>query len=53
MLFRSKFTGKTYDCGDKIGFLTANVAYGLARDDLSAPFKRELKHIIDDAGGLS
>jgi len=47
-----KFSGKTYDCGDKVGFLIANVAYGLERDDLSAAFKRELKGIIDDAGGL-
>lgn len=47
-----KFTGKTYDCGDKVGFLTANVAYGLARDDLSAAFKRELKGLIEDAGGF-
>jgi UTP--glucose-1-phosphate uridylyltransferase len=47
-----KFSGKTYDCGDKVGFLTANVAYGLERDDLSAALKRDLKGIIDDAGGL-
>lgn len=47
-----KFTGKTYDCGDKVGFLTANVAYGLERHDLSAAFKRELKSVIEDAGGL-
>jgi UTP--glucose-1-phosphate uridylyltransferase len=48
-----KFSGKTYDCGDKVGFLTANVAYGLERDDISAAFKRELRGIIDDAGGLA
>jgi UTP--glucose-1-phosphate uridylyltransferase len=48
-----KFSGKTYDCGDKVGFLTANVAYGLERDDLSAALKRDLKGIIDDAGGLA
>lgn len=47
-----KFTGKTYDCGDKVGFLAANVAYGLARDDLSGAFKRELKSIIEESGGL-
>ena len=38
--------------GDKVGFLTANVAYGLERGDLSAALKRELKSIIEDAGGL-
>ena len=33
-----KFDGRSYDCGSKIGFLTANVAYGLDRNDLSAGF---------------
>ncbi len=35
------FEGRTFDCGSKIGFLAANVAYALARDGprrrLSAP----------------
>jgi hypothetical protein len=30
-----KFAGDSYDCGSKIGFLTANVAYALARADLA------------------
>jgi UTP--glucose-1-phosphate uridylyltransferase len=47
-----KFSGRTYDCGDKVGFLSANVAYGLERGDLSPAFKRELKRILDEAGGL-
>jgi UTP--glucose-1-phosphate uridylyltransferase len=47
-----KFAGRTYDCGDKVGFLTANVAYGLERDDIALAFKRELKRIVDEAGGL-
>ena len=29
-----KFQGTTYDCGSKIGFLSANLAYGLDRPDL-------------------
>ncbi len=29
-----RFEGKRYDCGTKIGFLEANVAFALARDDL-------------------
>lgn len=28
------FEGKRFDCGDKIGFLEANIAYGMARDDI-------------------
>ena len=30
--FAVRFDGAIYDCGAKIGFLLANVAYGLARD---------------------
>ena len=33
-----KFEGRTFDCGSKLGFLTANVAYALARDDLAPAF---------------
>jgi UTP--glucose-1-phosphate uridylyltransferase len=29
-----RFDGTTYDCGSKIGFLSANLAYGLEREDL-------------------
>jgi UTP--glucose-1-phosphate uridylyltransferase len=29
-----RFKGTTYDCGSKIGFLAANLAYGLEREDL-------------------
>ena len=36
-----RFKGKTYDCGSKIGFLGANMAFGLDRDDLG-PQLREL-----------
>jgi UTP--glucose-1-phosphate uridylyltransferase len=28
------FEGKRFDCGDKIGFLEANIAYGMAREDI-------------------
>jgi UTP--glucose-1-phosphate uridylyltransferase len=41
-----KYEGKTFDCGSKIGFLTANVAYALARPDLAEAFKAEIKKLI-------
>lgn len=44
--FAVRFDGVIYDCGSKIGFLTANVAYALARDDLAPAFKKELKKLI-------
>lgn len=44
--FGLKFAGRTYDCGSKIGYLTANVAYALDREDLAAPFHAELRRLM-------
>jgi UTP--glucose-1-phosphate uridylyltransferase len=41
-----RFDGTIYDCGSKIGFLTANVAYALARSDLALPLRAELKKLL-------
>jgi UTP--glucose-1-phosphate uridylyltransferase len=30
-----RFDGKRFDCGDKVGFLQANIAFALARSDMS------------------
>ncbi len=43
------FEGRRFDCGDKLGFLEANVAFALARDDLG-PGTREM---LARRGGLS
>ena len=45
------YEGTSYDCGDKLGFLGANVAYGLERDDLGPGFRQVLQKIIADHGG--
>ena len=37
------FSGTRYDCGSKIGFLQANIAFALARDDLSTDLSSWLK----------
>jgi UTP--glucose-1-phosphate uridylyltransferase len=37
-----RFDGKIYDCGTKLGFLLANVAYALQREDLGPALKAEL-----------
>jgi UTP--glucose-1-phosphate uridylyltransferase len=44
--FAVRFDGELHDCGSKIGFLTANVAYALARDDLAPALKAELKKLL-------
>jgi UTP--glucose-1-phosphate uridylyltransferase len=41
-----RFDGDIYDCGSKIGFLLANVAYALARDELAPTLKTELKKML-------
>ncbi len=35
--------GKTYDCGDKLGYLQANVEYALRDKKLGGDFKKYLK----------
>ena len=41
-----RFEGRIYDTGSKLGFLTANVAYALARDDLGDELRRELEGLL-------
>ena len=43
-----RFDGRTYDCGSKIGFLAANVAYALDRNDLRQDFRAELDTLLSD-----
>jgi UTP--glucose-1-phosphate uridylyltransferase len=45
------YRGTTYDCGDKLGFLAANIAYGLEREDLGAGLRLVLEKIIGEHGG--
>jgi len=41
-----KFDGQSFDCGSKVGFLAANVAYALAREDIAPDFRAELKKLL-------
>jgi UTP--glucose-1-phosphate uridylyltransferase len=43
-----KFAGQSFDCGSKVGFLAANVAYALARKDIAPGFREELKRILGE-----
>ncbi|MGE0849796.1 MAG: UTP--glucose-1-phosphate uridylyltransferase GalU [Hyphomicrobiaceae bacterium] len=44
--FAVRFDGTIYDCGAKIGFLMANVAYALARKDLGPELRAELGKLL-------
>jgi len=41
-----RFDGSIYDCGSKLGFLAANVAYGLEREDLEPQLRAELAKLL-------
>jgi UTP--glucose-1-phosphate uridylyltransferase len=40
------YDGRTYDCGSKIGYLQASVAYALSRPDLAVDARREIKALL-------
>ena len=44
--FAVRFDGQIYDCGSKIGFLTANIAYALARPDLGSELMAVIKKMV-------
>lgn len=41
-----RFDGRTYDTGSKLGFLAANVAFGMARPELAEGLKAEIRKIV-------
>jgi len=47
-----KYLGQTYDCGDKVGFLAANVAMALEREDLGPAFRLVLEKTVEAHGGF-
>jgi UTP--glucose-1-phosphate uridylyltransferase len=44
--FAVRFDGTIYDCGSKLGFLMANVAYALASEELGAELRGQLKQLL-------
>ncbi len=41
-----RFRGTRYDCGDKVGFLLANLAFGLVRPDMSEKLRAGLRNLV-------
>jgi UTP--glucose-1-phosphate uridylyltransferase len=41
-----RFDGRRFDCGDKVGFFEANLAFALARDDMGADVKKILRNYV-------
>ncbi|KMO33854.1 UTP--glucose-1-phosphate uridylyltransferase [Methylobacterium tarhaniae] len=44
--FGMHYRGKTYDTGSKLGFLVANLAYGLERPELRDALKQEIEALL-------
>ncbi len=43
-----RFDGTRYDCGDKVGFLEANIAFGLAREELRSDVANIVLRVADE-----
>jgi UTP--glucose-1-phosphate uridylyltransferase len=43
-----RYEGRRFDCGDKVGFLEAQIAFALKRDDMAPAVRAFLKTYIDD-----
>jgi UTP--glucose-1-phosphate uridylyltransferase len=41
-----RYEGKRYDCGDKVGFIEANVAFALAHPEMGEAVRTALKKIV-------
>ena len=48
-----QFAGTTYDCGDKLGFLMANVVYGLEHKNIGKAFSKALQDYLNSLGRRS
>ena len=40
-----KYDGRVFDCGSKIGFLTANVVFALDRPEIAPDFMKEIRKL--------
>ena len=47
-VYAYSFDGVRYDCGNKLGYLQATVAYGLEHPDTGAAFRRHLRDLLDE-----
>jgi UTP--glucose-1-phosphate uridylyltransferase len=41
-----KYQGKSFDCGDTVGFIAANVAFALERDDIGEAVMKQLLELL-------
>ena len=46
-VYAFSFSGERFDCGSKLGYLQATIAYGLAHDEIGNDFREHLKTVLD------
>jgi UTP--glucose-1-phosphate uridylyltransferase len=46
-----KYKGQSFDCGSKLGFLTANVVFALDRPDLADGFRKQIRGVLTELSG--
>ena len=47
-IYAYSFDGVRYDCGSKLGYLQATVAYGLSHPDTGEEFREHLRDVLSD-----
>ena len=45
--YACQYEGRSFDCGSKVGFLAATVAFALEREDIGPSFKEAIKKLVD------
>jgi len=45
-VYAHRFEGRRYDCGSKLGYLQATVAYALAHPELGTQFRAHLRSVV-------
>ena len=46
LFYGLKFDGRSFDCGSKVGFLAANIAYALKRGDIAPALRKEIRELL-------
>jgi UTP--glucose-1-phosphate uridylyltransferase len=46
-VYAFSFSGERFDCGSKLGYLQATIAYGLTHDEIGNDFRDYLKNVLD------
>ncbi|RME94378.1 MAG: UTP--glucose-1-phosphate uridylyltransferase [Alphaproteobacteria bacterium] len=41
-----RYEGRSFDCGSKVGFLAANIAFALEREDIAPELREELRRLL-------